>query len=288
MSHAPPTPPSRATVHLPPEAADAFRDQAAATPDGAPWLRLLEAVLRAADEPAWREADIRFAAGRPADAPLLEGARLLVDARAADALAAALLDGSGAHTRALDPIALLAAGLDPTGADRAAAQTGLPPDAAATVAQLMSRPILLEAARRAAPAVPPDWQNGYCPLCGDWPAVVEQRGLERRRVLRCGRCATGWHRPVLRCPFCDERDHRRQGSLVPDEGGELVRVETCDSCLGYLRSTTTLRARPPWALWLDDLRTLPLELAALDRGFRRPERAAWTLEVGVSPRGGTP
>jgi FdhE protein len=285
MAHAPSRPHAQAVPYLTDEARSALQEQAAATPDWAPWLRLLETTLAAADHDAWRSADIRFPAARPADAPLLEGARVFIDADAAGALARGLMTDAGHPDTSVDGIALVSAGLDPQEDRlRQAAGPGIDAGAVAALAQFAVRPLLLEAARRARAAIPDDWRQGYCPVCGDWPTLVEQRGLERQRVLRCGRCAAGWHRGVLNCPFCEERDHRRQGSLVPHEGGELVRVETCHACQGYLKSVTTLRAKAPWALALDDLRTLHLELAALERGFRRPDRPGWTLALGVAAR----
>ena len=51
------------------------------------------------------------------------------------------------------------------------------------------------------------WGRGYCPACGAWPVLAEQRGLEQRRYLRCGLCASAWEVDRLLCPFCGNRDH---------------------------------------------------------------------------------
>jgi FdhE protein len=163
-----------------------------------------------------------------------------------------------------------------------AERLGIPRERLATLAHFLAVPLLLEAARRAGPILPAGWPHGYCPACGAWPALAELRGLERRRVLRCGRCALGWERGVLHCAYCGERDHRRQGALVPDGEGERVRVETCLTCRGFLKVVTTLRGKAAWELLVDDLRTLPLDLAALDRGFERPEPPGWQLAVAVA------
>lgn len=298
MPHLHPDPAAATAPSLTADARAALAELAAATPEWRPWLALLEIALAEADHDSWRTVDIRFAAARPVDAPLLEGARTLVDAPAAGRTVRALLAGAvpdeapgpdapgpDARGPGLDPLALLAAGLrqDDEALGRLAAIDGLPDAPLATVAHFAVMPLLLEAARRAADALPPDWRHGYCPTCGAWPTLAELRGLERRRVLRCGRCATGWEGEVLRCPFCGERDHRRQGALVPESGGERARVETCESCRGYLKTVTTLRPKPAWALPLEDLRTLPLELTVVERGYRRPDRPGWTLEVAVGP-----
>lgn len=275
---------------LPPDARAALIRQGESTPEWKPWLGLLETALRHADDDAWRGVDLRFAAARPADAPLLEGARVLVDRPATDRLVADLL------RCALPPDGMPS--FDPHGqrlieaalrqdltifASGGSAEQGAP-SVLSAIAHFAVMPLLLEAARRAVPAIPPDWGAGYCPVCAGWPTLIEMRGLERRRVLRCGRCATGWGRDVLHCAFCGERDHRRQGSLLPDDEAELLRLEVCRACNGYVKVITTLRPKAPWAIALDDLRTLPLEWTALERGYRRPERPAWVLSSAVAER----
>jgi FdhE protein len=279
-----------AASFLPPDARAALIRQGESTPEWKPWLGLLETALRHADDDAWRRVDLRFAAARPVDAPLLEGVRALLDRRATDRLVADLvrsaLPRDGAPSFDPHPYRLVAAGLrqDVTilGPD-GAAQQGAHPGSSA-IAHFAVMPLLLEAARRATPAIPPDWGAGYCPVCAGWPTLIEMRGLERRRVLRCGRCATGWGRDVLHCVFCGERDHRRQASLLPDDEAELLHLEVCSACNGYVKVVTTLRPKAPWAIALDDLRTLPLEWTALERGYRRPERPAWTLSAAVAER----
>jgi len=287
--------------YLPTDARDGLARQAGAAPEWRSWLTLLETALAEADREPWRQVDLRFAPARPADAPLLEGARIQVDARAAARFTAELLRAAISQpadsppaplsgTGSLHPLRLIDAGLrqDDDALLHLAEQAGLPDGVAAAIAHFAILPLLLEAGRRAKPAVPPDWTAGYCPVCAGWPTLVELRGLERRRVLRCGRCATGWERDTLHCPFCDERDHRRQGALVPDQEAELLRIETCETCKGYVKAITTLRPKPAWALPLEDLRTLPLELTAMERGFRRPERPAWALTIGIGARPDVP
>jgi FdhE protein len=66
---------------------------------------------------------------------------------------------------------------------------------------------------------------------------------------------------------------------VPEDRGERLRVETCVSCHGYLKSIATLQGLPPFELLLQDLETVELDLVALDRGYGRPEECAFALEV---------
>jgi len=134
--------------------------------------------------------------------------------------------------------------------------------------------------------VPVTWWEGYCPLCGAWPVVAEYTGLERKRQLRCGRCGTGWTIPLLRCVFCDEIQHDNLAYLTPEGGEQTRKVEVCNTCQGYLKAVTTVRAAAPWAILLDDLMTVPLDVAALERGYRRPERPGYALAARVLEDGG--
>jgi FdhE protein len=279
------------TAPLPP-ASPLFSDDARAelracaveSPQWSIWLSLLETALTAADEPAWHRAQIGFARVRPERAPLLEDAQLTIDGSAAVRLLDALLEhaaAGSARASAVQAVTLLRAAIAQVQppVSEVANDLGVEVMRLHTVAHFLALPLLLEAARRAEPLLPSDWRAGYCLVCGAWPTLAETRGLDRRRVLRCGRCAAAWESEVLRCTFCDERDHRRLGSMLPREGGELVRIETCESCRGYLKSVTTLRARPAWALPLDDLRTLPLELKAIERKYQRPSHTGWSLQL---------
>jgi len=111
------------------------------------------------------------------------------------------------------------------------------------------------------------WDKGFCPTCGSWPLLGEFRGLEQVRFLRCGLCAGTWEFPRLRCPFCDNQDHRLLGYLhVEGEEGKQ-RVAICDACRGYVKMVSTLAALAGPRLLAADVATLHLDLAAAGRGF---------------------
>jgi FdhE protein len=114
------------------------------------------------------------------------------------------------------------------------------------------------------------WDHGMCPVCGSWPLLGEFRGLEQTRILRCGLCACEWPWPRLRCPYCDNRDHRLLGYLQIEGEESRHRVATCDACRGYVKMTCTLSALSPPQLLVADVATLHLDLAAAERGFLVP------------------
>jgi FdhE protein len=152
-----------------------------------------------------------------------------------------------------------------------AAKAGVEPGPLASIAYLAAIPVLANCARLLQSQLPHAWSQGYCPLCGAWPVLAEQRGLDRTRWLRCGRCTGAWEVEPLWCSYCGERDHRKLGSLVLDGAGDTLKVDTCESCRGYLKSIATLQAIPPFELLLQDLETVELDLVALERGYERRE-----------------
>ena len=111
------------------------------------------------------------------------------------------------------------------------------------------------------------WQRGYCPTCGGWPLLGEFRGLEQTRFLRCGLCAAEWKVPRLLCPYCENRDHRSLGYLSLEGNEAKYRVNTCDSCHGYVKMLSTLTPLSAPQLLAADVATLHLDLAAAQRGY---------------------
>ena len=124
------------------------------------------------------------------------------------------------------------------------------------------------------------WPMGYCPVCGEWPALGEWRGVELTRRLRCGLCGSDWRAPRLRCPFCETTDTSLLGSFSA-EGDTRWRVETCDNCRSYVKTETTFEALPALLLPIENLRSLHLDVLAEERGLGRPagRSDAWQLDL---------
>ena len=257
------------------------------SPESETWLTLVEAALaESADVSRWRAAIPAPVEGRRARAPLLHGAEIAVDGRAVRRfvrrLAGIAALNGGAPDR-LDAVGLVEAAIcqDDTRID---ALAGGDASTLRVVAQIAAVPLLTAAAQTIGASVSATWWEGYCPVCGAWPTLAEFRGLERKRWLRCGRCATAWEMSWLRCVFCGEADHEHLGYLAPEEGETSRKVEVCDTCKGYLKAEPTVSALPWWGVVLDDAATVALDVAALDRGYHRPERPGFALEVRIVGR----
>lgn len=271
----------------------------AAQPETAPWLGVLSAVLEEVDDgPSgvpWDAvaAATTLQAEHSPGTPLLAGARIPIEAPlvdrwvrrvltlAAEAGPEAIGLRAAAGDVALDARAFLEMAVNADG-DRLEALAQLldiDPDVLAAVAALAVMPLLQALRRRFGPAVDPHWHEGRCPICGGWPHLAEQRGLERTRQLRCARCGSDWVQPGIRCPYCGVIGHEARAALVSEQDGEARKVETCSACRGYLKSVSTLRAWAGDEVALTDLATVDLDLVALERNFERPEPRR--LEPGV-------
>jgi FdhE protein len=263
---------------------------ALSTPAWRPWLRLLEMTLDAVHDPRWDGIALRPGHAAERGAPALAGAEIALDPEMARDWVERLLvaaNGEGSGRLGADAIGLLQAaiGLDPDVLAGVAAEAGLAPTRLAGLAGLAVMPLLQSVRRRVSTA--PTWRHGYCPVCGAWPTLAEVRGLDQRIRLRCARCGGDWQGEWLSCPFCGISDHRRLGSLVSDVHGGTRKVETCQACRGYLKTFTTLQAWPPDTLAVEDLATVDLDVAAIERGYGRPNRPARILGTRLvpSPRG---
>jgi FdhE protein len=269
-------------------------------PSSQVWLRLLDVAIDAATDPAWAALVMpNGPADRPKSAPCIHGAQIDLDAylwlQLARRLARTAAESTGGelsfpHLHRLDPESLVVAAIaqDTAAVADLASRVGADVGGLGALGQFAVIPLLSAFARRFAGDVPSSWLEGYCPICGRWPSMCETRGLERSRHFRCGSCGSDWPMPHLTCAFCGENDHRRLGSLVLE--GEAVphRVDTCETCRGYLKTVTSLSALPFRVLAMEDLRTVPLDLVAHERGYARPERPGYAVEISVRVRNTLP
>jgi FdhE protein len=271
--------------HIDADQAQRLADVRQKNPESETWLALVEAALAETQDAGWDAAVPAPRQGRPTRAPLLHGAEVTIESRAVTHFVRRLarLAGLAGAADRLDAIALLEAAVcqqDPR-IDRLAAGD---PSTLRVVAQVAAVPFLRTCARTIGGEIPANWCEGYCPLCGAWPTLSEYRGLERKRWLRCGRCGIGWEVPWLRCPFCAETSHENLGYLAPEHGETARKVEVCDTCKGYVKAEPTVCELPWWGVLLDDVATVALDVAALDRGYHRPERPGFGVEVKVVAR----
>ena len=109
------------------------------------------------------------------------------------------------------------------------------------------------------------WRHGNCPLCGGEPDfAIITRAAER--LLLCARCTTQWRFSQLACPFCLNEDRRRITSFATRDG--LYRLSACDVCQRYIKAFDGRSAHRHAMPVVDTIATLPLDAAAVQRGYR--------------------
>ncbi len=108
------------------------------------------------------------------------------------------------------------------------------------------------------------WKHGRCPFCGWEPDFAVITPSAERRLI-CGRCAAQWPFPPLKCPFCSNDDRARITSFATRDG--RYRVYACDVCRRYLKAYDGRHASRPVMVSVDLVATLPLDAAAMQRGY---------------------
>ena len=270
-----------------------LRELGRGRPEWQPWLAVIQEVLGQIADAKWDAVVPDRATARESKVPLLAGAVIAFDPASLRRWTERLISTGGRSgtekmatlSRALrqtaDSLTLFKASLcqDASKLMQIALASDTDPDAFQAVVALLPVPFLHACNRRWSQSVPRSWVEGYCPVCGAWPAFAEVRGIERSRYFRCGRCAGEWQVNCLVCAYCGMTDHEQLVSLVAEQGGATRVIEACKRCLGYVKTFTTLQASPAARVMLDDLASVDLDIAALERGYKRPQGPGYSFDV---------
>jgi formate dehydrogenase formation protein len=108
------------------------------------------------------------------------------------------------------------------------------------------------------------WTHSHCALCGGEPDLAVITPSAERHLI-CGRCALRWKFEPLTCPYCRNSDRTRITSFATTDG--KYRVYACDVCQRYLKAYDGRRATRPVMPMVDSVATLPLDAAAMQRGY---------------------
>ncbi|HNR12101.1 MAG TPA: formate dehydrogenase accessory protein FdhE [Thermodesulfobacteriota bacterium] len=113
-----------------------------------------------------------------------------------------------------------------------------------------------------------DWDHGYCPICGELPAMSEIAVKASQRNLFCVYCETTWPFDPGRCPFCGKEDEDGRSYLWVGNEREY-RIEVCSECGRYLKvvDTDILGERVP--LDVENIATLHIDIMAQQHGYER-------------------
>lgn len=111
------------------------------------------------------------------------------------------------------------------------------------------------------------WHQGYCPICGSWPSIIES--LDGRGILRCSFCALAWTLAEPGCVYCGDIGPTFVTN-APDPRRPDRRLETCGKCRSYVKAID-VDALSPFPLGvIADLETMDLDMRTMKQGFQRP------------------
>jgi len=113
------------------------------------------------------------------------------------------------------------------------------------------------------------WWRSYCPLCGSKPLVAELVGAERKKFLACSSCGYAWRFKRLKCPFCENEDHKSLRYFFTKDQGRACQVEVCDKCKKYIKTLDTGEIDDEIVPLVEDIGTLYLNMLAKKEGFTR-------------------
>jgi formate dehydrogenase maturation protein FdhE len=108
------------------------------------------------------------------------------------------------------------------------------------------------------------WRHGHCPCCGWEPDFAVITPSADRRLI-CGRCFAQWSFGAHTCPFCANDDRSLITSFATRDG--RYRVYACDVCRRYVKAYDGRSAARPVLVSVDSIATLPLDAAAIQKGY---------------------
>jgi Protein involved in formate dehydrogenase formation len=131
---------------------------------------------------------------------------------------------------------------------------------------LAMRPFLARCAEALLPKIElGDWGQPFCPLCGGEPEFAYINPAADR-LLICGRCTGQWRYDAITCPYCENSDRSRITSFTSRD--QRYRIYACDVCHRYLKAFDGRDGSRPALLAVDSIATLPLDAAAIQRGYQ--------------------
>lgn len=131
------------------------------------------------------------------------------------------------------------------------------------------------------------WAHGHCPVCGSAPFMGylgKKTGKDKsenlldtngQRFHVCSFCRSEYRVKRLQCPFCLEEDHTKLEYFSAAEDPDY-QVHVCHTCKGYIKLADFREyTSRPMLPAVNDLESLPLDIAAQQQGYSRLTLSPW-------------
>lgn len=116
--------------------------------------------------------------------------------------------------------------------------------------------------------------HGHCPICGSVPFMHTLHHKQGFRYASCSFCHTEYRVRRMACAYCDNTNaDSLKFFTVEDSPG--YRVDVCDSCKTYMKTTDFRELDKISVPALNDLESLPLDFVAVKEGYKRGTLSVW-------------
>lgn len=123
------------------------------------------------------------------------------------------------------------------------------------------------------------WDGGSCPVCATRPHYGKLELKDGAKILECWLCATSFHFPRIKCPFCGNEDQEKLGYFKRDDRETIARVDYCEICNSYYKIFDVRQyEREEANLALHNLATLSYDLMARGEGLLPGSGLEWVNE----------
>jgi FdhE protein len=120
------------------------------------------------------------------------------------------------------------------------------------------------------------WDKGYCPCCGELPAVAVIHEKIPQRWLHCSRCGHDWRFSRVACPCCDHQSQREMPYFFV-EGREQETAFICESCRRYLITVNHIGDLEKVELDVLAMGMTHLDLLMQERGYVPMTLCVWNV-----------
>ncbi|NPV92234.1 MAG: formate dehydrogenase accessory protein FdhE [Firmicutes bacterium] len=111
-----------------------------------------------------------------------------------------------------------------------------------------------------------NWQQPYCPVCGQEAIISRIRPGDGQRSLFCGHCFTEWDYRHLACPHCGNDEHESI-NIIEIEGDRFNTIYACNKCRGYVKTLNERHGGKAGNLFTEGARTFYLDMLAEREGY---------------------
>ncbi len=121
-----------------------------------------------------------------------------------------------------------------------------------------------------------NWEKGYCPICGEFPAValIEEEG--GKRFLHCSSCGHAWRFTRVVCPNCE--NEAQQGMdyfYVENKTQESAFV--CEKCKKYLVTLYRAGSLHDRDMDISAISLVHLDMIMQEKGYAPMTACAWNV-----------